>query len=49
MSGQETQTIRLPITLSDSLNLEKIGSLPGEVKRLAQEFKAMLEKELEWR
>ena len=57
MGRQETQTIRLPYSafrqlepsiLNDS-NLEKIGSLPDEVKRLAQEFKAMLEKEPGWR
>lgn len=53
MGGQETQTIRLPyhgfkqlepFILSDS-NLEKIGNLPTVVKKLAEEYKKILERE----
>jgi len=56
MGGQETQTIRLPYhgfrrleppVLSDS-SLEEVGNLPEEVKKLAEKFKRMLEKEFGW-
>jgi len=36
-----------PSILSDS-GLKEIGNLPKEVKRLAEEFKRMLEAEFEW-
>jgi hypothetical protein len=53
MGGQETQTIRLPYhgfrrlepsILSDS-SLDEVGNLPRGVKKLAEEFKKMLEEE----
>jgi len=56
MGGQETQTIKLPYhkfknlessDLSDS-SLEDIGNLPQEIRKLAEEFKRVLEGRFGW-
>ena len=56
MGGQETQTIRLPYNSFKKLepsvlseeSLKEIGNLPDEVKRMAGEFRVMIEKEFGW-